>query len=131
MTGPANTLQHGHFRRFFGSNASANQGPKKQTTLAFGGKRQRVTDEAATDASAEQGAEPTPSAGPNGVESSNNNLKREKAEDAEDSDGSDVQPVSKRRRKITKDRSSSDENRSPSPKRSPRKSPKELHTRRS
>jgi DNA ligase-1 len=130
VTGLANKPHRGHFRRFFGSNAGANQASKKQTTLAFGGKRQRGTDENAAesaDASAEQGAELTPSAETNGVESSKN-LKREMAEDAEDSDGSDVQPVSKRRRKATKDRSSSVEKRSPSPKRSPRKFPKNSPT---
>ncbi|KAJ5369086.1 DNA ligase 1 [Penicillium cataractarum] len=109
--------------RFFGSNAGANQAPKKQTTLAFGGKIQRATADAATESVDASAAEPAPNAESNGVESSKN-LKREKAEDAGDSDGSDVQPVSKRRRKATKERSPSAEKRSPSPKRSPKKSPK-------
>ncbi|CEJ61116.1 Putative DNA ligase [Penicillium brasilianum] len=112
--------------RFFGSNPGANQAPKKQTTLAFGGQRQKATGDADTksaEASTEQRAEPNPGAESNGVELGKN-LKREKAEDGEDSDGSDVQPVSKRRRKVTNERSPSAEKRSPSPKRSPKKSPK-------
>lgn len=112
-------------RRFFGSNAGANQAPKKQTTLSFGGRRQRADDDApateAVDSDAENKTEPVPSADSNGAES-NKSLKREKAEDAEESDGSDVQPVSKRRRKATKEKSSPAERKSPSPRRSPKKS---------
>lgn len=118
-------------RRFFGSNAGANQATKKQTTLSFGGRRQRAADDApatgVVDSGAENKTEPVPSADSNGTESSKS-LKREKAEDAEESDGSDVQPVSKRRRKATKENSSPAERKSPSPRRSPRKSPKKSST---
>ncbi|KAF3392560.1 DNA ligase 1 [Penicillium rolfsii] len=116
--------------RFFGSNAGANEAPKKQTTLAFGGKRQKATVDAVTepaDTNADNGTETMTGAESNGIEASKN-LKRDKAEDAEDSDGSDVQPVSKRRRRTSRERSPSAEKTSPSPKRLARKSPEKSPT---
>lgn len=118
-------------RRFFGSNAGANQATKKQTTLSFGGRRQRAADDTpateVVDSDAVNKTEPVASADSNGTESSKS-LKREKAEDAEESDGSDVQPVSKRRRRTTKEKSSPAERKSSSPRRSPGKSPKKSST---
>ncbi|KAJ5084106.1 hypothetical protein NUU61_008685 [Penicillium alfredii] len=103
--------------RFFGSNANANQAPKKQTTLAFGGKRQRESSDAAdetpdaTDATkdesepnVEDAAEKADGALSNGAKTIKT-LKREKKDDDADSDGSDIQPVSKRRRKASSDAS--------------------------
>ncbi|KAJ5657758.1 DNA ligase 1 [Penicillium longicatenatum] len=115
--------------RFFGSNANGNQAPKKQTTLAFGGKRQRKESDAAEsstgppvaekkdgiDVKIEEEPETVPDK-TNEAESSKS-LKREKVDEGEESDSSDVQPVSKRRRKTSRESS-------PSPKQSPKKSPK-------
>ncbi|KAJ5151225.1 DNA ligase 1 [Penicillium canariense] len=112
--------------RFFGSTASANQAAKKQTTLSFGGKRQTASIDAViepVDVKVENGAEAPPTAESSGDESSKN-LKREKAEAAEDSDGSDVQPVPKRRRKVSGSPSAPAKNKSPSRKKSPPKSPR-------
>ncbi|KAJ5087876.1 Nucleic acid-binding OB-fold [Penicillium angulare] len=114
--------------RFFGSDANSNQAPKKQTTLAFGGKRQRVSSDNAEenvensagdskDAMVDVKDEDGTDAQANPTETANT-LKREKIEADEESDNSDVQPVSKRRRKAAKEGSS------PAPKKSPKKSPK-------
>ncbi|KAI2715245.1 hypothetical protein CBS147332_4899 [Penicillium roqueforti] len=87
--------------RFFGS--GANQPPKKQTTLAFGGKRQAASSNAAD-------TELTDNTNGFKVEDASNlaptaeltkGVKREKSPEAEESDGSDIQPVSKRRRKAS------------------------------
>ncbi|KAJ5103143.1 DNA ligase [Penicillium argentinense] len=114
--------------RFFGGNGISQQAPKKQTTLAFGGKRQRATSDA--------DQEPTESNAPSKTETndaaasdeadSGSGLKREKADEVEDSDESDVQPVSKKRRKTTKDNSTTPKKSAPSPKKqspSPKRSP--------
>jgi DNA ligase-1 len=122
-------------RRFFGGNANGQQAPKKQTTLAFGGKRQRASSGADAEPK-EQDAMTTQSENKettdaNDTESSKN-LKREKTDEADDSDGSDVQPISKRRRRAVKSESltpkktatSPKKSKSPSPKKSsPKKSP--------
>lgn len=114
----ANNLRS-HCRRFFGSNADGNQAPKKQTTLSFGGTRQRVssgTEGKSADPPVKNESEEVVEE--NGTEPSKG-LKREKIEEAEESDDSDVQPVSKRRRKITEDASSpAPKKRSTSPKKS-------------
>lgn len=106
-------------RRFFGSNANTNQAPKKQTTLAFGGKRQRASsdnvDETVEPSIPEKKSDPVDITTEDGNKPPNN-LKREKAADAEESDGSDVQPVSKRRRKTEK--SATPKKKAPSPKQS-------------
>ncbi|CAI7614865.1 unnamed protein product [Penicillium manginii] len=121
--------------RFFGGNANGQQAPKKQTTLAFGGKRQRASSGADAEPK-EQDAMTTQSENKettdaNDTESSKN-LKREKTDEADDSDGSDVQPISKRRRRAVKSESltpkktatSPKKSKSPSPKKSsPKKSP--------
>ncbi|CAI7674772.1 unnamed protein product [Penicillium pancosmium] len=113
--------------RFFGGNANGEQAPKKQTTLAFGGKRQRASSGADSEV---QEQETTTSktknketATANEIESTNN-LKREKIDEAEDSDGSDVQPVSKRRRRTVKSESSTPKKTESSPKKSKSPSPK-------
>ncbi|KAJ5903356.1 DNA ligase 1 [Penicillium tannophilum] len=115
--------------RFFGSSANGNQAPKKQTTLAFGGKRQQKESDAAEgstepavteekdDIEMKTEDEPTTASDKTNEAESAKSLKREKVDEGEESDGSDVQPVSKRRRKTTKEKS-------PSPKQSPKKSPK-------
>lgn len=126
----ANTCCSSH-RRFFGSNA--NQAPKKQTTLAFGGKRQRAssdaldaetkdtTDDVKTEtkpdtdsaqATATNGASPT------------KRMKQEKSAEAEESDGSDIQPVSKRRKKASANSSPASKKLTPSPKKSKATKPK-------
>ena len=114
----ANTLRS-HCRRFFGSNSDGNQAPKKQTTLSFGGTRQRVssgTEDKSADAPVKTESEEV--IDENGTEPFQG-LKREKIEEAEESDDSDVQPVSKRRRKITENASSpARKKRSTSPKKS-------------
>lgn len=104
-------------RRFFGSNAN-NQAPKKQTTLAFGGKRQRAPSDTAED-SAQVSAPKNTGSGDFKIADkaeSSSNLKREKCDEAEQSDDSDVQPVSKRRRKASKTASPSPKKKTPSPK---------------
>ncbi|KAJ5386875.1 hypothetical protein N7509_009416 [Penicillium cosmopolitanum] len=118
--------------RFFGGNANGEQAPKKQTTLAFGGKRQRASSGADPEAQEQEATISKPknkeTASANETESTNN-LKREKTDEAEDSDGSDVQPVSKRRRRTVKSESltpkktesSPKKSKSPSPKKSPAK----------
>ncbi|KAJ5716283.1 DNA ligase 1 [Penicillium malachiteum] len=116
--------------RFFGSDANASQAPKKQTTLAFGGKKPKMGIDA-LDGSAENTApqkdddmvdvkdegETAVSAATEEPEPAKN-LKREMAEEGNESEDSDVQPVTKRRRKASKDSSS------PPPKSSPKKTPK-------
>ncbi|KAJ5737152.1 DNA ligase 1 [Penicillium malachiteum] len=116
--------------RFFGSDANASQAPKKQTTLAFGGKKQKVQSDT-LDGSAENTApekdddimdvkdegETAVSAAMKETEPAKN-LKRDIAEEGHESDNSDVQPVTKRRRKTSKDSPS------PAPKSTPKKSPK-------
>ncbi|KAJ5684557.1 DNA ligase [Penicillium maclennaniae] len=131
--------------RFFGSNSDGNQAPKKQTTLSFGGNRQRAsssTEDKSADAPVKPELEEV--IDQNGTEPSKG-LKREKAEEAEENDDSDVQPVSKRRRKTTKDASSParkevstspkksaspkpKKTKSPSPKPVVNEAPKEEHT---
>ena len=119
------SLTLGLCRRFFGGNGNAQQSPKKQTTLAFGAKRQRASSGADPESAAEPSGvksenDDTPDA--NGTESSKN-LKRENADEVEESDESDVQPVPKRRRKAAKS-SSPTPQKTPSPKKSPpKKSP--------
>ncbi|KAJ5752003.1 DNA ligase 1 [Penicillium odoratum] len=115
--------------RFFGSNANGNQAPKKQTTLAFGGKRQQKESDATEDSKeplvlenkddVDVKLEDAPKAAADAANEtdSSRGLKREKVDEGEESDDSDVQPVSKRRRKATKESS-------PPPKQSPKKSPK-------
>jgi DNA ligase-1 len=113
------------YRRFFGSNGNTNQAPKKQTTLAFGGKRQRASSSAADedvkqnihDAKEEEGTGAVPSTPVKGV-------KREKSPEAEESDGSDVQPVSKRRRKASAPSSPAAKKQTPSPKKPKTTKPK-------
>ncbi|OGE52952.1 hypothetical protein PENARI_c009G02117 [Penicillium arizonense] len=112
--------------RFFGSNANANQAPKKQTTLAFGGKRQRANSGAA-DEDAKQDtdnvkAEVDTDAAP--TDALAQGVKREKSPDAEESDGSDVQPVSKRRRKASATASPAAKKQTPSPKKPKATKPK-------
>ncbi|KAJ5669066.1 DNA ligase 1 [Penicillium macrosclerotiorum] len=110
--------------RFFGSNANASNAPKKQTTLAFGGKRQRSIEDDA-DKSAEPATENEPKSTLNTdaqAAESSKGLKREKAE-VDESEELDVQPISKRRRKVSREVSPSKQ-KSPSPKKSPAKSPK-------
>ncbi|KAJ5702359.1 DNA ligase 1 [Penicillium malachiteum] len=116
--------------RFFGSDANASQAPKKQTTLAFGGKKPKM-EIGTLDGSAENTApqkdddimdvkeegETAVSAATKEPEPTKN-LKREMAEEGNESEDSDVQPVTKRRRKASKDSSS------PPPKSSPKKNPK-------
>ncbi|KAJ5445908.1 Nucleic acid-binding OB-fold [Penicillium cf. griseofulvum] len=90
--------------RFFGS--GANQPPKKQTTLAFGGKGQAASSDAAEaepkdtldEVKMEDATGSAPIAAINGAEPTKG-VKREKSAEAEESDGSDIQPISKRRRK--------------------------------
>lgn len=117
--------------RFFGGTGNGQQAPKKQTTLAFGGKRQRASSGVDTEPQEENKttvkSEDSETVDVNGTESSKN-LKREKADEAEESDESDVQPVSKRRRKASKSGSStpkkaaaSSPKKSPSPKKLPAK----------
>ncbi|KAJ5988637.1 DNA ligase [Penicillium waksmanii] len=113
--------------RFFGGNANGEQAPKKQTTLAFGGKRQRASSGADPEPQ-EQEAKTTKTenkeaTSANGTESAKD-LKREKTDEAEDSDGSDVQPVSKRRRRTVKSESSTPKKAASSPKKSKSPSPK-------
>ncbi|KAJ5921171.1 DNA ligase 1 [Penicillium verhagenii] len=114
--------------RFFGSNANGNQAPKKQTTLAFGGKRQRKDNDAVEDSAASTATdtkddmdvkeeEPKTTSDQANESEHTKSLKREKVDVAEESDASDVQPVSKRRRKVKKESSLT-------PKSSPQKSPK-------
>ncbi|KAJ5411757.1 Nucleic acid-binding OB-fold [Penicillium crustosum] len=107
--------------RFFGSGAS--QPPKKQTTLAFGGTRQAASSEAAdadtkdntNGVKVEDATDPTPTASLNETEPTKG-VKREKSAEAEESDGSDVQPVSKRRRKVSAKTSPAAKKQSASPK---------------
>lgn len=106
-------------RRFFGSNSNGNQAPKKQTTLSFGGKRS-IPSSDAEDKSADVAPVKTESGDvndENGAKQSKS-LKREKVEEAEESDDSDVQPVSKRRRKASKNASPTSTKRSTIPKKS-------------
>ncbi|KAJ6164152.1 hypothetical protein N7470_002824 [Penicillium chermesinum] len=97
--------------RFFGSNANPPQAPKKQTTLAFGGKKKKTNDtpNEPENASAAQETEDvemkteTEIPQPDASESeSTSGFKRDKADAAEESDASDVQPAPKRRRKASK-----------------------------
>lgn len=120
-------------RRFFGSNANPSQAPKKQTTLAFGGKRKQPSDDGAN--GSENGVAPAQETddvemkteveekqpAPDASEpESTNGVKRENADNAEESDTSDVQPVPKRRRKASKVNSSpAAKKTSPSPKSKP------------
>ncbi|KAJ9488211.1 hypothetical protein VN97_g5074 [Penicillium thymicola] len=107
--------------RFFGS--GANQPPKKQTTLAFGGTRQAASIDAAdadtknntNGVKVEDASDPTPTAALNETESTKG-VKREKSAEAEESDGSDIQPVSKRRRKASAKTSPAAKKQSASPK---------------
>ncbi|KAL4807276.1 hypothetical protein BDV18DRAFT_159494 [Aspergillus unguis] len=104
--------------RFFGSNSDA---PKKQTTLSFGGNRNKSTasrpkkepspvneseqsrpivESNGNDVDMADGSEVKPEVAEEGDNLDQNPLKREKSEDASDSDGSDaVQPRNKRQRK--------------------------------
>lgn len=113
-------------RRFFGGNANGQQ-PKKQTTLAFGGKRQRASSGADPEPQEQEylatNSENKETTTTNDTESSKS-LKREKTDEAEDSDGSDVQPVSKRRRRAVKSESSTPKKTASSPKKSKSPSPK-------
>ncbi|KAJ5770554.1 uncharacterized protein N7511_002605 [Penicillium nucicola] len=110
--------------RFFGSNANANQAPKKQTTLAFGNKRNRASSGAAEDDLEQDIEERKPEDGTDTAptDAPAKGLKRDKSPDAEESDDSDVQPVSKRRRKASA--SSPVKSRTPSPKKSKATKPK-------
>jgi DNA ligase-1 len=97
---------------------------KKQTTLAFGGKRQRAssgaadedvgetTDDVKTEIKAD--TDTAPDAVPNGA-SPTKRVKREPSVEAEESDASDIQPVSKRRRKASADSSPAAKKQTPSP----------------
>ncbi|KAJ5855501.1 Nucleic acid-binding OB-fold [Penicillium soppii] len=117
--------------RFFGSNA--NQPPKKQTTLAFGGKRQRESSGAA-DAEIKETTEDvktevkpdadTAEAPVSNGASPTKRIKREKSAEADESDGSDIQPVSKRRRKASAESSPSVKKQTPSPKKPTATKPK-------
>ncbi|KAJ5542533.1 Nucleic acid-binding OB-fold [Penicillium sp. DV-2018c] len=92
--------------RFFGSNA--NQPPKKQTTLSFGGKRKEAssdlidtgTKENTADVEVEDVTDPAPAASAAETKPGKG-TKREKSPEADESDGSDIQPVTKRRRKAS------------------------------
>lgn len=125
-------------RRFFGSNADPKEAPKKQTTLAFSGKKDKASkaaeepaatesspavngsgangeaDEVVAAGSSSRKAKPEKTSGKN----ESKNLKRENSDHDEDSDGSDVQPVQKRRRKSPRKSEPAE-----SPKKSPSKSP--------
>ncbi|KAJ5502916.1 Nucleic acid-binding OB-fold [Penicillium fimorum] len=115
--------------RFFGS--GANQPPKKQTTLAFGGRRQAassdVADTEAKDSTEgvkdEDATDSTPPDTLNGAEPTKG-VKREKSAEAEESDGSDIQPVSKRRRKASAKTSPAAKKQSASPKKPESTKPK-------
>ncbi|KAJ5171893.1 hypothetical protein N7492_004486 [Penicillium capsulatum] len=112
--------------RFFGSNAN-NQAPKKQTTLAFGGKRQRAPSDVAQDG--ERLSAPEKNDVSDGVKStrgkeSDSTLKREKVDEEGQSDNSDVQPVPKRRRKASNTPPSSPKRKRSSPKQQAAPSPK-------
>ncbi|KAK9856380.1 hypothetical protein MYU51_001251 [Penicillium brevicompactum] len=117
--------------RFFGSNA--NQAPKKQTTLAFGGKRQRASSDApdaeAKDTTDDVKTETKPDTDSALVTSTNGasptkRTKRETSAEAEESDGSDIQPVSKRRKKASVNSSPAAKKSTPSPQKPKTSQPK-------
>ncbi|KAJ5212437.1 DNA ligase [Penicillium cinerascens] len=113
--------------RFFGSNSNGNQAPKKQTTLSFGGKRSIASSDA-EDKSTDVAPVKTESGDMNDGNGANQSksLKREKVEEVEESDDSDVQPVSKRRRKASKDASATPTKRSTTPKKSASPKPRKI-----
>ncbi|KAL2834182.1 hypothetical protein BDW59DRAFT_44617 [Aspergillus cavernicola] len=108
--------------RFFGSNSDA---PKKQTTLSFGGNRNKSTSSAnksrnepspandnvakaaadetsSNDVSMTEASDVKPEVAEDGEDADHKSLKRDKSEEASDSEGGDVvQPSTKRRRKAS------------------------------
>ncbi|KKK13426.1 hypothetical protein ARAM_000886 [Aspergillus rambellii] len=86
--------------RFFGSTSDA---PKKQTTLSFGGGRNKSSDKkSSNDVDTKDVQETNPEVANNNDSEGDKSFKREKSEEASDSDGSDVvQPSRKRRRKTS------------------------------
>ncbi|PLB48972.1 DNA ligase Cdc9 [Aspergillus steynii IBT 23096] len=123
--------------RFFGSNADPKEAPKKQTTLAFAGKKDKAS-KAAEELAAAEDSPAVNGSGANGADANevgtaespsrttektngkheSNNLKRENSDPNEDSEGSDIQPVQKRRRKSPRKSEpvESPKKKSPSPK---------------
>ncbi|KAF9885014.1 hypothetical protein FE257_000837 [Aspergillus nanangensis] len=112
--------------RFFGGNSNSNA-PKKQTTLSFGGKKDKPAENAEPSSTPDQDtvndnvevkeglAVPEPDAMEVDETKDSSSLKREKSVE-EESEESDVQPAHKRRRKSPKP--SPTKKKSPSPRKS-------------